>query len=382
QVAPRRLLTFIIVLTGIMSSVATDAGYLILVPLAAAAFLQVKRNPIAGLAAGFAAVGGIFAVNILITPLDGMLTEVTNEAIGLITNNPPAALSVTANFFFNSAFTLIMAVVVTIITERIVEPRLGAYDPSQASGETEEASAADNMSPAAEAKGLRGALIYFLVAAAVIALLTLIPGAPLNGRDGGSPFLDSIIFIISLLFLFAGIGFGRGAGTLTTSNQVIAAATKTSAGLGGLLLLFLIISQFIAHFNFTGMPQLLAVWLAELLGRTNIGAVPLLIGFILVIMVLDIIIPNSIPKWAIFAPIFVPLFVNLGVEPQTVLAAYRVGDSPLNVVTPLMVYLPFTVLVLQRYQKSAGIGSLISLMLPYVVIVTIVWIVLFVLWYV
>ncbi|MGL4649453.1 MAG: AbgT family transporter, partial [Caldilineaceae bacterium] len=141
QVAPRRLLTFIIVLTGIMSSVATDAGYLILVPLAAAAFLQVKRNPIAGLAAGFAAVGGIFAVNILITPLDGMLTEVTNEAIGLITNNPPAALSVTANFFFNSAFTLIMAVVVTIITERIVEPRLGAYDPSQASGETEEASA-------------------------------------------------------------------------------------------------------------------------------------------------------------------------------------------------------------------------------------------------
>ncbi len=380
QVAPRRLLTFIIVLVGVISSVATDAGYLILVPLAGVAFLQVKRNPMAGVAGAFAAVGGVFAVNMLITPLDGMLTEVTNEAIGLITNNPPAALPVTANIFFNIAFTLIMAVVVTFVTERIVEPRLGAYDPSQA-GDAPEESSADNLSPAAEARGLRYCLYYFLAGLAVILLLTLIPGAPLNGRDGGSPFLDSIIFIISLLFLIAGIGFGRGAGTLTTSNQAIASATKTISSLGGLLLLFLIISQFIAHFNYTHMPQVLAAWLADLLGRANIGAVPLLVGFIFVILLLDVIIPNSIPKWAIFAPIFVPLFANLGVQPATVLAAYRVGDSPMNVVTPLMVYLPFTVIVLQRYQKSAGIGSLISLMLPYVVVIALVWIVLFVLWY-
>lgn len=379
QVAPRRLLTFIIVLVGILSSIATDAGYLILVPLAGAAFLQVKRNPIAGIAAGFAAVGGVFAVNMLITPLDGMLTEVTNEAIGLITNNPPAALSVTANLFFNIGFTLIMAVVVTFVTERMIEPRLGAYDPKGAGEQKQEAA---TLSANAESRGLSYALYFFLAGAAVVALLALIPGAPLNGRDGGSPFLDSIIFIISLLFLLAGIGFGRGAGTLTTANQVIGAAGKTIASLGGLLLLFLVISQFIAHFNYTHMPQLLAGWLADVLGRANIGAVPLLIGFIVVILLLDIIIPNAIPKWAIFAPIFVPLFVNLGVEPQTVLAAYRIGDSPLNVVTPLMAYLPFTLIVIQRYQKNAGLGSLISLMLPYVAVVTVVWIVLFVLWYV
>jgi aminobenzoyl-glutamate transport protein len=328
-------------------------------------------------------VGGVFAVNVLIAPLDAMLTEITNESIQLV--NPTGAISITANIFFSIASTLLLTVVVSLITEKFVEPRLGKYDPSEASAPDESATPVAAVSASAEAKGLRYALYYFLVATGIVALLALIPGAPLRRPipgEGSSPLLDSIIFIISLLFLAAGVGYGRGASTLKGRNAIIAAATKTISGLGGLLLLFLIISQFIGQFNYTQMPQVLAIGMADLLERANIGAVPLLIGFIIVIMLLDIIIPNSIPKWAIFAPIFVPLFINLGVAPQTVLAAYRIGDSPLNVVTPLMVYLPFTVLVVQRYKRSAGIGSLISLMLPYVLIISVIWIVFFVLWFV
>jgi aminobenzoyl-glutamate transport protein len=178
-----------------------------------------------------------------------------------------------------------------------------------------------------------------------------------------------------------GIAFGVGARTYTSANQVIAAVTKTFAGLGGLVFMLLMISQFIAYFNFSNIPSVLAIALAEVLEAAGIPALPLLIGMIVVIMLLDIVIPGIIPKWAIFAPIFIPLFVQLGVPPQTGLAAYRVADSPLNTITPLMVYLPFMVTVAQRYQKEAGIGTVIALMLPYAVIVGAIWTLLFVAWF-
>jgi aminobenzoyl-glutamate transport protein len=179
----------------------------------------------------------------------------------------------------------------------------------------------------------------------------------------------------------AGICYGIGAKTIKTSVDVINGITKTFAGLAGLVFLLLLISQFIAYFNFSNMPTVAAVKMADFLESADIGALWLLIGFILVILILDLIIPGSLPKWAIFAPIFVPLFLRLNVAPQTVLAAYRLGDSPMNVITPLMVYLPFIVLVAQRYRKSAGIGTIISLMLPYTVIVLVAWLIFFVAWY-
>jgi aminobenzoyl-glutamate transport protein len=141
------------------------------------------------------------------------------------------------------------------------------------------------------------------------------------------------------------------------------------------------ISQFIAYFNFSNLPSVLAIALAGWLESAGIGALPLLLGMILIIFGLDIIMPGIIPKWAIFAPIFVPLFIQLGVPPQTGLAAYRVADSPINVITPLMVYLPFMVVIAQRYQKAAGIGTIIALMLPYTVIMAVVWVILFVIWF-
>ncbi len=379
KVSPPQTLAFIIVLVGGLSSVATDAGYLILIPLGAAAFLSVGRHPLAGLAAAYAGVSAGFAVNALITPLDGLLTEVTNEAIHLA--DPNRSIDLTANLWFNIVSTLFVAVVITVVVQKVTEPSLGKYVPA---GDTP--TVEDEAAPDGEARGLCLASYGLLATIVAVVLLTVLPDAPLRNPETGaifnnSPLMDSLIFIITIIFLIAGICYGVGARTIKSSVDVINAITKTFAGLAGLVFLLLIISQFIAYFNFSNIPTVIAVQLADLLERWDIGALWLLIGFILVIVLLDLIIPGSVPKWAIFAPIFVPLFLRLNVAPQTVLAAYRLGDSPANVITPLMVYLPFIVLVAQRYKKDAGLGKIIALMLPYTIIVLVAWLVFFIAWY-
>jgi aminobenzoyl-glutamate transport protein len=397
KVSPRRLLAFILIFVGVLSSVATDAGYLILVPLGAAAFISVGRSPLAGLAAAFAGVGAIFGVNLIPTPSDAMITEITNESIALAGGEP---ISILSNYYFAIVASIVLAVVAAVVTERVVEPRLRAMghagneaaatstgsagdDPA----EDEHDGAPDPDAAAKESRGLRYAGLALLGFAILIGLLTLPPGAPLRDPVSGdivgqTPFMDSLIFIISLLFLVCGIGYGVGARTFTSGNDVVAAITKTFASLAGLIFMLLMISQFIAVFNYSNLPSVLAVSLAELLEQAGIGALPLMLGMILVITLLDFIMPGLVPKWAIFAPIFVPLFMQLDVAPQTVLAAYRVGDSPVNVITPLMVYLPFMVTIAQRYQKGAGIGTVIALMLPYTIVILAAWIVLYVAWFI
>jgi para-aminobenzoyl-glutamate transporter family len=376
--APPYSITFIIVLVGVISSIASDAGYLVLIPLGAAAFYSMGRHPLAGLAAAYAGVSAAFAVNILITPIDGVVTQITNEALHLVA--PQKSINLTANLYFSIASTVVMAIVMTIYTDRFLSRRLGAYH-GVAEGHADE-----EVSGTAEARGLRFAGIALLVCVALILLLTVPSWGLLRNPATGSlindsPFMDGLIFIITLVFLVLGICYGRGARTLTSSNDIMNAITKTFSGLAGLIFMLLIISQFIAYFNYSNIATVVATELGDALQSAHIPALWLLVLFILVIYLLDIIIPGVIPKWAIFAPIFVPLFYRLGIGPQTVLAAYRVGDSPFNVVTPLMVYLPFIVIVAQRYKKDAGIGTVISLMIPYALIVATVWILFFVAWY-
>jgi aminobenzoyl-glutamate transport protein len=381
KVAPRRWITFIIIFVGVLTSVATDAGYLILIPLGAAAFLSLRRHPLAGMAAAYAGVSAVFAVNIIFTPIDSMLTEITNEAIGLTGGAP---LTIAANYFFMIASSFIIAFVATVVTERIVEPRLGKYTPDADHAAAVESSEQGALTPQ-ESRGLKFAGIATLVFVALILILSLPAGAPLSkpaGYTGNSPLMDSLLFIITMAFLIAGVAYGKGAGTMKSANEVIAAITKTFSGLAGLIFMLLMISQFIAYFNWTNMPTVAAIWMAELLERANVGALPLLIGFMLVIMLLDIIIPGVVPKWAIFAPVFIPIFTRLGTTPQTVLAAYRVGDSPMNVITPLMVYLPFIITVAQGYDKKTGLGTIIAVMLPYALVILVAWILLFVFWFV
>ncbi len=381
-VAPKGLIAFAIIFVGVMSSVASDAGYLILIPLAAAAFLSLGRHPLAGLAAAFAGVSAIFAVNVLITPIDSMLTEITNEAIGLTNADP---IEVTANYYFAAASSVLLALVAVFVTVRIVEPRLGKYDPT----DRDPAFAGDDepeVDAAAEARGLRFALYGLGAMTLLVVLLTAPSGAPLRDPVDGAiigttPFMASLIFIISLTFLVCGVCYGKGAGTISGSADVITGVTKTFSGLAGLVFMLLMISQFIAYFNYTNMPRVAAVELAGVLEDMGLSALPLLIGLIIVIVVLNLIIPGVVPKWAIFAPVFIPVFVRLGVAPQTVLAAYRIGDSPTNVITPLMVYLPFIVTIAQRYDKKAGVGTILALMIPYVLFITVAWILLFVAWW-
>lgn len=379
KVAPRRWLAFILIFVGVISSVATDAGYLILVPLAAAAFLTVGRHPLAGLAAAFAGVGAAFGANLLITPSDSMLTEVTNEVLTAAGMEP---IEVTQNFYFGIVSTFLLATVALLVTIFITEKRLGTYDRADLTVDED----AEHTSHDAEARGLKFSFWALLGFVAIILALTLPPGAPLRDPDTGdiigtTPFMASLVFIISLAFLVCGVAYGAGAKTLTGGNASVAAIAKTFGSLGGLLVMFLMIAQFIALFNWTNLPVVAAVSAAELLEQANVPAIVLLLIFILVIVVLDFILPGLVPKWVIFAPVFIPIFASLDVAPQTLLAAYRVGDSPVNVLTPLMVYLPFMVTVAQRYKKDAGIGTIIALMIPYALWMLLAWVALFIVWF-
>ena len=386
--SPAGALTYIIVFLGIISSIASDAGYLVLIPLGAAAFYSVGRHPLAGMAAAFAGVAGGFGVNVLLTPTDAVLTEITNESIALV--DPAASIDLTANLWFGIGSTILLTILIGVVTTRVVEKRLGTYDssvaPDASTGQIQKADDAPDIDPEADRRGLRLSGWYFLAATAVILVLTLPPGAPLRDPENGSiigtsPFMNSLVPIISLLFLAAGLGYGRGAGTVRGNIQVIDAITKSWAGLAGLLLLFLLIAQFIAYFNYSNMPQVGAVKLGNLIENVNVGTAWLLLFAIIITAIVGIILPQAIAKWALLAPIFIPVFMRLGVEPEAILALYRVGDSPVNIVTPVMAYFPLIVVFAARYDKRSGIGTVIALMLPYFLALSVVWTAFYLGWY-
>lgn len=378
QVAPPKALTYILVFIGIVSSIAADAGYLVLIPLGAAAYLSLRRHPLAGLAASFAGVASVFSVNILIKPLDGILTEITNDAIHLL--NPNLSIDLTANFWFSVASVFMLTIVVSVVSDRIVEPRLGEYK-----GEGAGVEAGGNELTREESRGLKYTTWALLGLLVFFALLTIPRGALLRNTEtgaliGNSPFMNGLIVFITILFFVVGVAYGIGARTIKGISDVTGAMEKAVSGLGPLIFLLFIISQFLAIFNYSNMATLAAVKVGDLLERAGLGALPLLIGFVIVVVILDLIMTGAIPKWAIFAPIFIPLLMRLNVQPEAVLAAYRVGDSPMNSITPLNAYFALIVTFAQRYQKNAGVGTLVALMLPYVVVVTVAWILLLVVW--
>jgi aminobenzoyl-glutamate transport protein len=376
-VSPGWALTYILAFIGILSSIAADAGYLVLIPLAGTAFLSLGRHPLAGLALGFAAVACAFTVNMMVKPLDAVLVEITNDAIHMVDSS--RSIAVTANLWFSFASVPLLTIIVALITEKVVEPRLGKYE-----GELPLKGSASLS--AEESRGLRRAALGLLGVLVVFGLLTLPPGAPLRSPEtgtliGNSPFMNGMITAIMLLFLAAGAAYGTGAGTIKSVGDVIAAATKAVSELGGTILLFLVISQFIEYFSDSNIPTLIAVEMADALKAANIGPLRLLVGFIVVITLLTLVFTPAIPKWAIFAPVFVPLFVQLGVDPAAVLAAFRVGDAPTNPITPLNPYFALVVVFAQRYKKDAGVGTVVALMLPFVAWVLVLWTLFFVAWY-
>ena len=370
-------LTYILVFVGIISSIAADAGYLVLIPLAAVAYQSVGRHPLAGLAVAFAAVGGAFGVNVLIKPVDGVLTEITNDAIHMV--NPTQSIDLAANLYFSIVSVAVLTLVIALVSNRIVEPRLGPWSGAAP------VDGGNELSPE-ERRGLKFASWGLLAVVLVFVLLTAPASAPLRNPEtgaiiGDSPFMNSLIVIVTALFFGSGLGYGIGAGTIKSANDAIKAIVKTIGTLSELIFLLLIISQFVAYFSYTNLATVAAVELGDYLQYANFGSNPLLTAFVLVVFIVGILMPQIIPKWALFAPVFVPLFMRLGVEPEAVLAAYRVGDSPSNVINPLMPYFALIVTFVQRYDKTAGVGTVIALMLPYAFILLAVWIVLLLAWH-
>jgi aminobenzoyl-glutamate transport protein len=352
----------------------------VFIPLAGVAFASIGRHPIAGIALGFASVAGAFTVNMLIKPLDAVLVQFTNDAIHLV--DPNRSIGLASNVWFSIASVIMLTVLIAFITQRMIEPRLGTYDAKQMGNDAQPVDA--TISPT-EGRGLTFALYGLIAVLVVFALLTFPSGAPLRNPTtgeliGDSPFMNGLIAMITLIFLVSGWAYGIGAGTLRTLTEVIKAIEKAVSGMGGTIFLFFILSQFVAYFTYTNMGTVLALQLAGVLTQANIGALPLLIGFIIVVALIDLLLTGAIAKWAIFAPVFVPLLYKLGVEPEAVLAAYRVADSPMNAITPLNAYFALVVGYTMKYDKNSGVGTVVALMLPYVFLLFVFWTILFVIW--
>lgn len=380
-VSPARLLSYFLAFVGILASVAADAGYLVLLPLAGVAFASAGRHPIAGLTLGYAAVAGAFTVNMVIKPLDAVLVQFTNDAIRLV--DPTKSIALTANLWFAIASVIFLTIVVAFITDRVVEPRLGPYRKPE---DTDDDVQSNELTPE-ESRGLRYAGLGVLGLIAVFVVLTVPAWAPLRDPDtgqliGNSPFMNGLIGLIILLFLVSGWCYGRGAGTVRTLSDVVAAMEKAVKDLGGIILLFFFIAQFTAYFTYTNVGAVAALSLANVVSAANLGPLTILLGFILIVTFIDIFIVAAIPKWAIFAPVFVPALMKLGAEPEAVLAAYRIGDSVMNQLTPINAYFALVVGIARKYKPDAGVGTVVALMLPYFIWMQVLWMIMFAVWFI
>lgn len=373
--APRRLLTFVIVFAGVMSNTASEIGYVLLVPLAAAIFLAAGRHPLAGLAAAFAGVSGGYSANLLLGTIDPLLSGLSEEAAHIV--DPAYTVNPTANYYFMFVSTFFISAAGTWVTEKIVAPRLGDY-----TGD-EKPDALGALSPR-EKRGLWVTLAALLGLAVVLLLGTVTANGFLRDPETGSllrsPFMSGIVALIFLIFGIAGLAYGIVAGTFRSDKDVMKGMGKAMETLGLYLVLVFFAAQFVAFFNWTNLGLIVAVEGAELLKAAGLGAIASMVGFILVSAFINLFMGSASAKWAIMAPVFVPMFMLLGYTPELAQAAYRIGDSCTNIISPMMTYFALIVAFVERYQSRAGIGTVIATMLPYTVTFLIVWTVLLVVW--
>lgn len=379
--APRSFLTFAIVFAGVISNTASEVGYVLLIPLAGIAFKSVGRNPMAGIAAAFAAVSGGYSANILLGTVDPLLAGLSTEAARIIDIN--YLVSPAANYYFMCASTFLVTIVVTIITEKIIVPRFGEYKEDPENKEDNKEYDMNHLSKE-EKRGLIFATIGFLIVAIVLLLGTVpVDGFLRNPSTGSllnSPFMSGIVAMIFIIAMFTGILYGFGAGTIGSDSDVVKGMSKTMSTLGAYIVLVFFAAQFIALFNWSNMGLMIAVKGADFLKYLGLGQIPLIIGLIIFSSFINLFMGSASAKWAILAPIFVPMFMLLGYTPELTQTAYRVGDSVTNIISPCMSYFAFIVCIMQSYQKKAGIGTLVATMLPYSIVLMITWTIFLVIW--
>ena len=374
--SPKRLLTFVIVFAGILSNVASDVGYVLLIPLAGVIFLAVGRHPIAGMAAAFAGVSGGFSANLVLGTVDPLLAGLSQEAARILDTS--YEVNPTANYFFMVASTFVIAFTGTFVTERIVEPRLGEY-----SGQTEEKDKSFEKLSIIEKKGL---LITSLVLIAIIAI-TLIGIIPedgfFRGSDGellSSPLIQGVVAMLFVTAGAMGLAYGFTTGTFKTDTDVANAMAISMKTMATYLVLVFFAAQFVAYFKWSNLGIILAVKGASLLMSADIGLIPLMILFILLAAAINMLMGSASAKWAILAPIFIPMFMIMGYSPELSQVVYRIGDSVTNVISPMMSFFFLIIAFVQKYDPKAGIGTIIAAMVPYSISFLVVWILLLVVW--
>jgi aminobenzoyl-glutamate transport protein len=374
--APPRALTVAVVFAGIMSNMGGEVGYVLLVPLAAIIFQSVGRHPLAGMAAAFAGVSGGYSANLLLGTVDPLLAGLSEEAARII--DPSYRVNPAANYYFMATSTFLLTGLGTVITERVVEPRLGPWARSES-----DAAPLTGLT-AAESRGLRWA-----AAATVLLTVVLLWGTvpetgflrdPQTGDLLRSPFMSGIVSLIFASGALAGVAFGLGAGTVRSDGDVIKAMAKAMETLGAYLVLVFFAAQFVAFFNWTNLGLIVAIKGAELLKSANLGTVPLLVGFVFVSATINLFMGSASAKWAIMAPVFVPMLMLLGYTPELTQTAYRIGDSSTNIISPMMSYFALIIAFVQRYRDGAGLGTLVATMLPYSVTFLIGWTLLLIVW--
>ncbi|HEX4853784.1 AbgT family transporter [Arenimonas sp.] len=375
--APRFLLTPIVVFAGVMSNMASEIGYVLLVPLAGLLYVAAGRHPILGIAAAFAGVSGGYSANLLLGTIDPLLSGLSQEAARIV--DPTYSVNAAANLFFMQASTPLITLLGWFVTEKIVARRFPDGDYGRGDEKIERLSAAEK----------RG-LAYAGVATLVLTALVLLATVPANGalRLAGeadtlkslAPFLNGIVALIFVAGALVGIAYGIGAGTIKSDADVVNGMSKSMGTLASYLVLVFFAAQFVALFNWTQLGLIFAVEGAETLKAIGLPKIPLLLCFILLTALVNLAMGSASAKWALMAPVFIPMFMLLGYSPEVTQTAYRIGDSVTNIISPMMSYFALVIAFLQRYEPKAGIGTVVATMVPYSIVFLIGWAALFSVW--
>jgi len=375
---PRNLVTIAICFAAVISNTASEMGYVVLVPLAAVIFHSMGRHPLAGLACAFACVSGGYSANLLLGTIDPLLAGLTEEAAQLI--DPDYTVVATANYYFMFASTFLITAMGSFVTLRIVEPKLGEYDESMAMEDISEEASMEPLQPN-EIRALKWTGFSVLVMFGILAL-TIVPenGVLRNPETGDwkdSPFLNGVVTLIFICFLIPGFVYGRVVGTMKSDRDIIKGMSQAMSTLGLYIVIVFFAAQFVAYFGWSNLGQIFAVKGAQFLQDMGATGPIIFIGFILVSGSVNLMLGSASAQWAVTAPIFVPMLMLIGYTPEVIQAAYRIGDSVTNIITPMMSYFGLILAFANKYDKDLGIGTIIAMMLPYSIFFFIGWIILF-----
>jgi aminobenzoyl-glutamate transport protein len=373
QRSPSWLLTPAIAFAGVMSSITLDAGYVVLIPLAGLLFLRAGRSPLAGIAIAFAGVSGGFSANLFIGPVDALLAGLSSEAAHII--DPERSVSAAGNYWFILASTLLVTAIITLVANTVIpmtppnEHSSTVNEPDNSNKHLHPTSAENIIAQSVQTKTARRTIIAALLYLAAILLLTLPDNAVLRDSSNGSlitgPFMHSIVVLVSLGFALCGIVYGYACGHFHQGADVVKAMEESMHSMAGYLVLMFFAAQFVAWFNWSGLGLVTAIHGASWLGSLQLPSAVTLVLFVLFSALINLMIGSASAKWSMLAPIFIPMMMLIGISPEATQAAFRIGDSSTNIITPLMPYFALVLGFARRYQPDTGIGSLMALMLPF-----------------